>query len=178
MLRQLTKYALAENFDVYGYDINPCGIHWLNKRCLFETPYGPKQRIMCYTFWDSLEHIPNPQKLLEKISIGAYVFISIPIFDTLEEITKSKHYRPDEHYYYFTALGLFKWMLKYNFVLRRTYNFEIECGREGIKTFLFERIALKTKGIALNELLKKYFKNERNTTNKIAEDFFHVPKTD
>jgi hypothetical protein len=129
------KYALGSDLDICGYDINPCAIHWLHKRRLFENPYCTTSRIMCYTFWDSLEHIPDPQKLFEKIEVGSFVFASLPIFENLDDVTKSRHYRPDEHYYYFTTLGFIGWMLKYNFVLKKLYNFEIECGRCEIKTF-------------------------------------------
>lgn len=156
------KYALGADLNICGFDINPCAIHWLHKRVLFEDPYAPKRNLLCYTFWDSLEHIPEPQKLLEKIGLGSYVFVSLPIYTSLEEITNSKHFRPDEHYYYFTTSGFLKWMRAYNFELRKIYNFEIEAGRDGIKTFLFERVATKSKkrdGKALQNYFEKEQKN-------------------
>jgi len=157
------KYALGEDLDVYGYDINPCGIHWLHKRCLFEDPYNQQKTIRCFTFWDSLEHIPDPQNILDKIEVGSYVFISIPIFDSLEDILISRHYRPDEHYYYFTQTGLFYWMSNYNFVLKKSYNFEIECGREQIKTYLFEKSIARKAG---TNLLREYVRDISNVPEK------------
>lgn len=151
------KYAFDENLDVFGFDINLCGIHWLHKRCLFDSPYDSKKIIRCFTFWDSLEHIPDPQKILNKIELGSYVFISMPIYNNLEDIFKSRHYRPNEHYYYFTQAGLLRWMLNYKFVFRRSYDFETICGREQIKTFLFEKIIPKNLGA---KMLREYFEQK------------------
>lgn len=154
------KNCLAHDLDIHGFDINPCAVHWLNKIGVFGNPYDPNEKYACYTFWDSLEHISEPQKILEKIALGSYVFISMPIFENLEDITKSKHYRPDEHYYYFTQNGLLRWMSKYKFKLLRSYDFEQECGRKNIKTFLFERVIksrsfLSEVGTMFLEKLKK-----------------------
>jgi hypothetical protein len=136
------KEALARDLNIFGYDINPCGIHWLHKHAIFHDPYKGANGIMCWTFWDSLEHIPEPQKILENIPTGAYVFVSMPIFDGLEDVTKSKHYRPNEHYYYFTAMGFVRWMRRYKLRLTKCYWFEQEAGREKIRTFLFEKLAV------------------------------------
>ena len=91
-------------------------------------------------FWDSLEHIPNPSALLSRINSGQYVFISIPIFDDLAKVKQSKHYRPDEHYYYFTKDGMIKYMTDLNFKTLDISDFEISAGREGIYTFVFRKI--------------------------------------
>lgn len=133
------KHALASDLDIRGYDINPCAVHWLVKSCLYEDVYKTEESFRCFTFWDSLEHIPDPQKIFEKISIGSYVFVSIPIFEDLKDIKQSKHYRPNEHYYYFTNNGILRWFKNHNMRLMGIYDFEEKLGRENIKTFMFEK---------------------------------------
>lgn len=157
------KLAIKESLNVFGFDVNKKAVLWLKRLGLFENPYTGKRKIFCFTFWDSLEHIPDPQKILDKIQLGSFVFISIPIFDDLGEVIKSKHYRPDEHYYYFTSPGLIKWMKTRSFKLVRKYNFENECGREGILTFLFEKtpdIKSKTDG-----LYRRFFSKQKKESD-------------
>ena len=54
------KYAQGKKLDLIGFDINPVGVAWLKKRGIFCDPYTSDVKIGCYTFWDSLEHIPEP----------------------------------------------------------------------------------------------------------------------
>ena len=161
------KYALSDGLNIWGYDINPYSIHWLRKLAIYDDPIESQNRYFCYTFWDSLEHISEPQKILEKIPVGAYIFISIPIFNDLEKVNESKHYRPNEHYYYFTSIGLIRWMTNYNLHLIKVYDFEQKAGREGILTFLFERLPI-TKIIANRETLTRYFEDQIETTEIIG----------
>lgn len=163
------KYALASGLNISGYDINPCSIHWLVKHGVYDDIYKTDKKIMCYTFWDSLEHIPEPQKILDKIELGAFVFVSMPTFNDLDDIIKSKHYRPDEHYYYFTPLGLIKWFSKYNMRVRSIMDFEQKVGREGIKTFLFERMPAKRNKNKKHDLLSDYFKYRNDATIEITK---------
>lgn len=163
------KYALAGDFDISGYDINPCAVHWLVKHGVYENIHKTDKKFMCYTFWDSLEHIPEPQKILDKIGLGAYVFVSMPIFENLNDIIKSKHYRPDEHYYYFTPLGLLKWFSKHGFSVKSIMDFEQEAGREKIKTFLFEKKPIRQNKNTKRDLLANYFNQRNEDTTQIAE---------
>lgn len=116
--------------DCYGYDINPLAVEWLKKRNKFSINF-----FKAVTFWDSLEHIPDPSIYLER---AEYIFISIPIFDDLEKIRESKHYRPGEHLYYFTDKGLIKWMAEYDFKYLERNDIETQLGRESIKSYAFE----------------------------------------
>jgi hypothetical protein len=163
------KKALTNNLQIFGYDINQCAINWLHNQALYYDPYKENNNIKAWTFWDSLEHIPNPQILFEKISLGSFVFVSLPIFQTLEEITQSKHYRPNEHYYYFTTIGFLKWMYKYNFKIRGIYDFEIKAGRDNIKTFVFEKI-VKIKSISALDFFKNFFEKNNANTDIIAKE--------
>jgi hypothetical protein len=128
-------HFVASRPGTYGYDVNPKGIEWLQNRGLYIDPltaafYG-------YTFFDSFEHIKDPSYLLASICEGAKVFISIPIFKDMPHVLRSKHFRPDEHYWYFTGLGFVLYMLRHGFHLIAADDFETRIGREDITSFAF-----------------------------------------
>ena len=51
-----------------------------------------------FTFWDVLEHVENPESYFGWMRDGAVVFVSLPVFDDLNQVRASKHYRPNEHF--------------------------------------------------------------------------------
>lgn len=117
-----------------GFDVNPAGIKWLHKNKKYKDPYYGCNHA---TFWDSLEHIENPELLLEKIS--GYVFVSIPIFISHADVLLSKHYRKDEHFWYFTDKG-FKYFMDINgFDFIESNKMETLLGRESIGTYVFRK---------------------------------------
>ena len=122
-----------------GFDINPLAVKWLEEQNIFENPYQNMPNVEGLSFWDSLEHIPNPNALLSLMKKGQYAFISIPILNDLKEVKSNKHYRPNEHYYYFTKKGMVKYMNDSNFELIEIDDFEIKAGREDILTFVFKK---------------------------------------
>lgn len=128
--------ARDKEFDAYGFDINPATIEFLKSRgCFAVDPHG----FQVVTFWDSLEHIENPMEVLNKIDHGAAVLVAIPIFSDLRRIRDSKHYRPGEHFYYFTEFGFVDWMQAQGFkYLNHSYH-EMQAGRESISAFAFRR---------------------------------------
>lgn len=135
------EFIKSSKITVFGYDINPVGIDWLNKRNIFLDPYTSNlEHIQGISFWDTLEHIPEPSKLLNKILPKQYVFISIPIFENLKEIKKSKHYRLNEHYFYFTTEGLKRFLGDHNLHCLEIRNDETLAGRENIISFVFQRL--------------------------------------
>ena len=125
----------------YGYDVNPRGIAWLRERHLFVDPYDylPTE-IEGLTFWDSLEHLPEPADLLARLRVGMYAFVSLPIFSDLSRLAESKHYRPGEHFHYFTHEGLLRYMSEQGFDLLESNAFETVAGRERIETFVFRKV--------------------------------------
>jgi hypothetical protein len=132
----------SKKLKVYGFDINPCGVKWLKDRNLFLDPYqGIPQEVEGLTFWDSLEHFPEPQDILKLIHPGQYVFVSIPIFHDVLKVKEWKHYRPNEHYYYFTFRGIINYMTDSGFELLDHHDEEIEAGRQDILTFVFRRLS-------------------------------------
>ncbi len=86
-----------------------------------------------------VEHVAAPQEYFERIAPGAAVFVSLPIFATLDAIRGSKHYRPGEHLYYFTHAGFVAWMALYGFRLLEASDHETQAGRDGIMAYAFRR---------------------------------------
>lgn len=121
--------------DSYGFDINPEAVRWLVHRGEFADPYRNKFRAL--TFWDSLEHIPDIQAILARA--GNFVFVSIPIFRNPDHILRSKHYRKDEHCWYFTRRGFVDFMDREGFDLLECSLMEQIFGREDIESFAFAR---------------------------------------
>lgn len=119
----------------YGYDINPIAIQYLQS-C---EKYGdPLLGWDAMTFWDSLEHLEDPAAMLKNVK--QWAFVSIPIFEDRDHALRSKHFRPDEHWWYFTEKGFIRFMNRQGFVLMSLSRFEEELGREDIGTFAFKRM--------------------------------------
>lgn len=89
------------------------------------------------TFWDSLEHIPEPEVVLK--GIGEWAFVSMPIYKDAKDCLASKHYKPGEHLHYFTLEGFITWMDRQGFEVMEINHAESELGREGITSFAFHR---------------------------------------
>lgn len=124
-----------------GYDICPKALYLLQKEELFFNPYngaGLWPRIESVTFFDTLEHIEWPELILGNIG-RQFIFLSIPIFRDAQHAVKSKHFKREEHYLYFTEWGLIGYMKKYGFELVENREDESGCGREDIKSYVFRR---------------------------------------
>lgn len=127
---------VASRMGTVGYDVNPKAVEWLHQHHCFLDPY--KSFVSGMTFWDSFEHIEEPRLLLERC--GMHVFMSIPIFENREHVLRSKHFRPDEHMWYFTEIGLLRYMSRQGFELKWVGDPESKLGREDILTFHFKRL--------------------------------------
>ena len=71
-----------------------------------------------------------------------WLFMSLPVFNDVDHVLRSKHFKPDEHFWYFTRDGLVAAMLMCGFKLVAESDVESELGREDIGTFAFRREAL------------------------------------
>lgn len=132
--------ALARmmGFDAYGFDVIPQAVERLRRSGLFvESAEG----FDAVTLWDSLEHMDAPENWLAQIDSGAKVFCSLPVFDDLSAIRQSKHYRPGEHLYYFTASGFVAWMALHGYQGLEQSTHETDAGRESIGAFAFVKRA-------------------------------------
>jgi hypothetical protein len=129
-LRQISGHT------TYGYDVNPAGIRWLKAWSLFADPYLVAFDAM--SLWDVLEHIPDFDALLARVR--KWVFVSLPIFTDAEHVLRSKHFKPEEHCWYFTREGLRLALYMCGFGLIAESRIETELGREDIGTFAFRRV--------------------------------------
>lgn len=124
--------------DARGYDVCPAAVRWLDERGLFENPWLDGFRTPVMTFWDSLEHELELDRLLARVD--QYVFVSIPIFGNYDDVCRSKHFRIDEHYWYFTRHGFIEYMKERGFHLVYDDKSETTVGRDSIGTFVFSRV--------------------------------------
>lgn len=120
----------------HGYDVNKDAVEWLKQEGAYLDPYLCKPEAV--TCWDSLEHIPNPDLLLN--AIGKWLFVSMPIYEGQAHCLGSKHYRPGEHIHYFTAEGLVNYCADRGFMLVEHNTVESDIGREGIISFAFLKV--------------------------------------
>lgn len=125
----------------FGWDVNPVAIEWLEQRELLLDPTqiwpAGRGNKMGMTFWDSLEHIKEPDLMLRN---AEWVFCSLPIFRDQRHVLSSKHFRRDEHCWYWTREGLITWMAQRNFACREHNTMESLLGREDIHSFAFARM--------------------------------------
>lgn len=119
----------------FGYDVNPHALAWLKQTGRYED--AAQNEMPGVSFWDSLEHIHDPTAILANVK--RYVFVSAPIFKDCDDILRSKHFRRDEHCWYFTAVGLARFMKHFGFACVDRNQMEQSAGREQIDTFAFER---------------------------------------
>lgn len=122
-----------------GYDVNSIAVKWLNELGLWGGGADECVVFDALTFWDVLEHMPQPSEFLSQMKTGGYVFVCLPIFTNLKRIRESKHYRPGEHLYYWTEPGFVEWMERYRYRLLEVQDFETAAGRCSIKSFAFVR---------------------------------------
>lgn len=121
--------------EAKGFDVNPAGIKWLKERGLWADLY--EKRHAALTFWDSLEHIDRPDIAVAQAK--QWVFVSVPIFCSAEHILRSRHFRRDEHIWYWTHDGLIDWFRKQGFHLAEHNMIESDLGRDGIGSYAFYR---------------------------------------
>lgn len=122
----------------FGIDVNPKAMAWLRER---NRAASGLSGFRAYSFWDVLEHVKTPDDYFRQMASGSYFFTSLPIFADIKRVRESKHYRPDEHYYYWTETGFVDWMNLYGFELLERSDFETKAGRENIVSFAFRRMA-------------------------------------
>lgn len=130
------QFVTARKEPTFGFDVNPQAIEWLKDRRLFADPY--REAFRALTFWDSLEHIPDPAAAIARA--GEWVFVSLPIFEGPEHCLQSRHLRPGEHIWYFTHGGLENWMAHQGFELVEHNTIESDLGRDGIGSYAFRRV--------------------------------------
>lgn len=133
---EFVRDARLAGFCASGDDVMPAAVARLRADGLHgDTP----SMYDAVTMWDSIEHMESPENVLREIVAGRMLFVSTPIFDTLHLIRTSKHYRPGEHLYYWTAHGFVGWMRLHGFRCMEISAHEIHAGRESIGAFAFRK---------------------------------------
>ena len=121
--------------EAMGFDVNAEAVAWLKAQERYYDPY--RHHAEAITCWDSLEHIPEPERLLDHV--GEWVFGSMPIYLSQWDCLRSKHFKPGEHCWYFTQNGLIGWFARQGFGCVEINEKESELGRDGITSFAFRR---------------------------------------
>ena len=134
---EFIRAAITAGFVAMGCDVMPAA-----KRALCESGLWCSEPAWfdAVTMWDTIEHMEDPGKVLDAIPAGARLFVSIPVFEDLHAIRESKHYRPGEHLYYWTADGFVSWLGLRGFVCKEASDHETVAGRESIGAFAFRRV--------------------------------------
>ncbi len=127
-------------YRVYGYDIIPEIVKELKDKNIYRDPIElMPSDIVALTCWDSLEHMAEPKRFLSKITTQT-LYVSIPIIRDIRRTRQWKHYRPDEHFWYFECTGFIQWMKEQGFSCIFVCDDEVEEGeREDIMTFVLRR---------------------------------------
>jgi len=118
----------------FGADVNPAGISYLEEHGQLGSL---EETYDVVTFWDSLEHIRDPRWALR--AAARVAIVSIPIFNDVAHVLASRHYRPDEHYWYFTRAGFCAFADREGFDVVDVLATETALGRDGIETFVLNR---------------------------------------
>lgn len=121
------------NNSTFGYDVDKNVVKYLKKNKLYKLPKNIKN----ISFWDSLEHIDNFKTLLSEVK--NHIFVTIPIFTSKKHVLNSKHFRRNEHYWYFTSKGLKNILGDIGFKCLYECDTESKLGRKDISTFVFVR---------------------------------------
>lgn len=128
--------AVDRGWKAKGFDIMPQAVARLMEGGLYaEDP----AKFKAVTMWDSLEHMEDPGALLRRINKDAFLFVSIPIMPSVYEVRGSKHWKPGEHFFYFTSRGFIDYMALHGFRLLEESPHETEAGRDSIGAFAFKR---------------------------------------
>lgn len=133
---QFVREARSWGFDARGFDVIPEAARGLVADGLYDDDPGLCDAV---TMWDSIEHMEEPALWLRRVRSGALLCVSVPLFADLRAIRDSKHYRPGEHLYYWTADGFVAWMKLYGFRLLESSPHEMQAGRDSIGAFAFCR---------------------------------------
>lgn len=128
----------VEEYGCWGTDVNPHAIEWLKsvgKYSEYNEDYGHKW----FTYWDVFEHLSD-ELIADMIAHNHEgIIMSMPIYESFNHCTESKHLRPTEHCLYFTVHGLIHFMDErgYDFIEYGTE--ETKIGREDIGSFVFKK---------------------------------------
>lgn len=133
-LRGMMAAGWCRAGELRGTDINPVAIDYLKTRGQWgELEEGAD----IVTLWDAIEHFPDPRMALRPAAKVAMV--SLPIFEGVEHVLASRHFKPDEHLWYWTRAGFIAFADRQGFEVVDILATETAIGRDGIETFVLRR---------------------------------------
>jgi hypothetical protein len=128
---------LKQRGNCFGYDVCKKAVDWLRENDLFLSPYnGDLSQIECVTFFDSFEHIDDLDLIMSRVK-SKKIIISIPVFTSRSNAVSSRHFRPNEHFHYFSINALMAYMRSHDQRCIWVSDYESELGRDSIITFCF-----------------------------------------
>lgn len=130
------RAAAERGYGARGFEVMPEAVVRLKRDALYADNVSTFDVV---TLWDVIEHLENPQELLNQVKPGAILLASVPVFESLDVIRESKHYRPGEHLMYFTVQGFVHWLGLHGFQFLEFSYHEIDAGRDSIGAFAFIR---------------------------------------
>lgn len=130
-------FVKLRKHDTKGYDVSSYGARVLSSIRRYVNPYNHEVECDALSFWDSLEHIIDPRPLLWRVK--KYVFMTIPICKDAKHAIEYKHWKPKEHYWHFTHIGLLGFMDSFGFTCKHFSSEECLLGREDVGTYVFEK---------------------------------------
>ena len=117
------KRAQDRGWTVGGNEVSKAAILWGKEHYGIDIDYGflledievPYDYFQAVVLWNSLEHVTNPAKLIEKchkmLKEGGYIFIEVPIKRNKHELLK--FYEGPSHTHEFNREGLLSFLGKY-----------------------------------------------------------------
>jgi hypothetical protein len=133
-------YLKSLSCKKFGYDVNEYAKSWLQEQGIWHDPYiQDNSHINGFCFWDVLEHMECPGKILSLLPAKSHIFVSMPIFNEIEKVHLSKHYRKNEHLCYFSTKGFVKFLNLSGFIIKEISSEESKIGRENILTFVAQK---------------------------------------
>jgi len=127
----------AEKYRCVGFDVMEKAEKQLIAADLYRLPQDIAD-VNAMTMWDVFEHLDN-HMFLRLLPVNSYAIMSLPVFDDLDDVMRSRHYRPGEHIWYFTDKGIRRFMLGNGYACMESHNEESHAGRDGIRTYVFKR---------------------------------------
>lgn len=120
-----------------GFDINPKAKEWLRSKGLWSDDF---KDFKAFTFWDVIEHCKEPDVYFKHIPDDGWLFTSIPIIEDLNNVRKSKHFKPNEHLYYWTNQGFIDYMDLWGFrLIKGPSDHEVKAGRQEVAAYAFKK---------------------------------------
>ena len=135
-LRVLRSCLRSPSYVLQGVDINPAAVAYLEERSQLGSLDEP-QFYDLVTFWDSLEHFRDPRVPLR--AARDIALVSLPTFASADGAIRSRHFKPEEHFWYFSDVAFTRFADQEGFDVIDLLRTETALGRDGISTFVLKR---------------------------------------